>query len=138
MFGCGVIGIRYKDGSIKQFSTRIPGTPIVDLLYCRDDRKSLVFFDADIEDAWEQVFVYFFDDDGALLLCADKFCVPTLGALFNIVGPADWHILRLQALNIAAIFDEKIFYEIFEIEKNITDEPVVIDILSDRAEEFNV
>ena len=138
MFGGGVIGIRCKNGSVKQFSTRMSGTPIVDLLYCRDDRKSLVFFDTDIEEAWEQVFVYFFDDEGALLLCADKFCVPTLGALFNIVGAEDWPTLRQQALNIAVLFDEKLFNEILEVDKNLTNELDDIDIISGRMEGFNV
>lgn len=128
----GVIGIRCKDKSLKMFSTRIPGTPEINLLLCRDDRKTVVFQDMEIEEQWDQVFMYFFDDEGALLLCADKYYVSTLGPIFNVVPATGWLTLRQQALNIAAIFDEKLFGEIENLEKHLNNPSADVDLLGER------
>ena len=128
----GVIGIRCKDSSLKLRSTRIPDTPTTNLLFCRDDRKIVLFQDEDLEEQWDQLFVYFFDDEGALLLCADKFYVSSLGPIFNVVSASDWLALRHQALNIAAIFDAKVLAEIEKLEEHLNHPATDVDLLVER------
>lgn len=138
VFFCnGVISIRDGNKSVKIFSTRDPSVPVIELLYCKDDKKTVMFSDENIDENWEQVVAYFFDDEGALFLCAEKYCVSTLGAIFNVVPASEWPTLRQQALNIAAIFDDKLFDEIYALEKCYNSESSDLDMLHAKLEAHN-
>lgn len=63
------------------------------------ERLSLLYYDAgnkaqdeivfeiqDYEDECEQLFIYFFDDEGGLLLYADRSQLQNFGARFDIVA----------------------------------------------------
>ena len=113
-------------------STRIPETPETYLLFCRDDRKTVLFHDEELEEQWDQLFVYFFDNEGALLLCADKYYVSSLGPIFNVVPASGWLALRQQALNIAAIFDDKVFAEIEKLEEHLNHPSTDVDLIVER------
>lgn len=134
-FSGGVIGVRYKKGGLKMFSTRTLEGPPVNLLYCKDDSKTVAFQDMGLEEEWEQALVYFFDGEGALLLVADKYCVESLGPIFNVVPSSGWLALRQQALNIAVIFDEKVFNEIQNLEKHLNNPSTDVDLLCERLGE---
>lgn len=133
----GVVGIRCRDHSLKLRSTRIPETPTTNLLFCRSDRKLVLFQDMDLEEQWDQVFAYFFDNEGALLLCADKYYVGALGPIFNVVPASGWLALRQQALNIAAIFDDKVFGEIENLEEHLNHPSTDVDLLVERLGGWN-
>lgn len=127
----GIIAIRCRDGSLKLFSTRIPETPITNLLFCRGDRKKVFFQDVALDDQWKQVFVYFFDDEGALFLCAGKYYIDFYGPIFNVVPSSGYFALRQQVLNIAAIFDEKVLEEIERLEEHFGAPSTDVDLLDE-------
>lgn len=121
-FAGGVIGLKMKDESCLHLcSTMSPMVERLSLLYYDAGNKAqdeIVFEIQDYEDECEQLFIYFFDDEGGLLLYADRSQFQNFGARFDIVGASESARLRREAINVASLWDPQLREEIFRVEQS--------------------
>jgi hypothetical protein len=113
-YDSGIVIISMNDGSKMVTSTNSAENTRVIVFYEGNDVREheILFGDDDLDVNWRDMYVYFFDDEGAYLLLANRDLLNVHGAYFESVGMNHRLYLRQKALNIAALFGTDIVNKI--------------------------
>lgn len=80
------------------------------LYYVPDNAcEEIVLLEDSLQDNWDKVFLFFFDDEGAVFLNADRKLIPKYGARCVSVGEEDFEETLKEALYAAKCMDTKAF-----------------------------
>ena len=116
IFNRGIIAIWYRDASPRFFMTG-QKVPMKLYYYTPDDgEEEILFVELKEQREWDKVYVFMYDEDGALLLVANRELLSSTGAYCEISNSANMEELKKCAWNIAALYGVELFYRVRDLD----------------------
>ena len=134
VFDYGLILIKDSSGKIYQISTEEESGIRCDFfLYDKEDEENQ-FFCADemLEDSWQQICMYLFDDDGAFSLFVDRDCISSFGVAYDSVGAYMKRDGRIRAVNAMEMMKKETYQKILNMERGRYEEEDQLSLLEDK------
>lgn len=125
IFSEGICIIKQQDDKFKTIITGSNTQNKVDLLvYDRPGFPCEIRLnDESYPSSWKNIFLYLFDEEGALLLCGSRELIgagePEVGIFYDVVGSEGRQLIRQQALNVAEFIMPQISGRIFSLEEEM-------------------
>lgn len=124
VFDYGVILIKNKAGKIYQISTEEEVSTAEEAairsdfyVYIKENEENEIFCtNARVEAFWQQICIYFFDDEGAFYLFADRDCMPSFGVAYESVTEYKKDDCRTKAVNAMALIEKESYQKILDME----------------------
>lgn len=134
VFDYGFILIKDSSGTINQISTEEETRVFSDFfLYDKADEKNQFFCtDEKLENSWQQICIYLFDDDGAFYLFVDRDCIPEFGVAYENVDAYRKYDCRTKAVNAMEIMKKGVYQKILNMEFGKYGEEEQLSLLEDK------
>lgn len=128
LFSAGIGIISFQNGQLKRVTTEEETKNHIDfILYDKPNSINEVLFrNEQYPYSWKQLFVYLFDEEGAMLIYGTRGILglgdPEVGVYYDVVGISGKENLRQQAINVAEILMPGLSTEIFTLEEKLRQE----------------
>lgn len=133
-FDYGLILIKDRSGRIYQITTEEKPDIRCDFLFYDSADEENQFFCTDemMEDSWQQICIYLFDDEGAFYLFIDRDCISSFGVAFENVDAKMKYDCRAKGVNAMEMMKKGTYQKILNMELGRHIEEEQLSLLEDK------